>query len=344
MQIRDFRSDTVTQPTARMRAAMAEALVGDDTLGEDKTVDELEEYSAKLLGKEAGLLVASGTMANQVAVQTLCQRGDEVLVGAETHIFNLEVGGLAALAQVQTKPLRSDRGYFNPHEVRDAIRKPSIQAPRTGLLCLENTYNLNGGIPLPADYMQEMADIAHAHDLPVYLDGARVFNAAVAFAVPPAALLRGVDAAMFCLTKGLAAPFGAVLVGSSEFVDKARWIKQRLGGGFRQIGHMAAAGLIGLQEMRARLADDHQNAKRLAEGLAAIDERLVDVGMTLTNVVHIDFAAAGKTGQQMVAGLLEFGVKVKPIGETECRMIAHHGLAAEDVDYAVEAIRKVLAE
>ncbi len=343
MQIRDFRSDTVTQPTAEMRAAMAAATVGDDTLGEDPTVDQLEEYSAALLGKEAGLFVASGTMANQVAVQVLCRRGDEVLVGAESHIFNLEVGGLAALAQVQTRPLPTHQGYFDFADLRAAVRLPGVQAPRTGLLCLENTYNLNGGIPLPPAYFREVRLIAQEFGLPVYVDGARIFNASAALGVSPAELAADVDAAMFCLTKGLAAPFGAVLVGSRQFIDEARWIKQRLGGGFRQVGHMAAAGLVALQSMRQRLLEDHASAKRLALGLAAIDDRLVDVEQTLTNIVNVDFSPVGQTASAMVNRLLEQGIKIKYIGETRCRLVTHYGLTIEDVDYAVAAIRRLLS-
>lgn len=343
MQIRDFRSDTVSQPTDEMRRAMAAAVVGDDTLGEDPTVDRLEQDSAQLLGKEAGLLVASGTMANQVAVQVLCQRGEEVLVGAESHIFNLEVGGLAALAQVQTKPLQSDCGYFSLPDVRAAIRRPGIQAPRTGLLCVENTYNLNGGIPLPASYFRELRQVVREFDLPIYLDGARIFNAAAALGVEPRELAADVDAAMFCLTKGLSAPFGAVLVGSQQFIEQARWIKQRLGGGFRQIGHMAAAGLVGLQSMRQRITEDHQHAQRLAQGLASIDACLVSPQQTLTNIVSIDFVAVGKTAEYMVKELLAQGIKIKQIGETRCRMVTHHGLTADDVDFALQAIRRLVS-
>lgn len=343
MTIIDFRSDTVTQPTEEMRQAMAAAIVGDDTLGEDPTVDLLEQASADLLGKEAGLLVASGTMANQVAVQVLCRRGDEVLVGAESHIFNLEVGGLAALAQVQTKPLPSSRGYFDLCELRAAIRRPGVQAPRTGLLCLENTYSLNAGIPLPPAYFREVRQVAQEFGLPMYLDGARIFNAAAALGVAPAELAADVDAAMFCLTKGLAAPFGAVLVGSRQFIAEARWIKQRLGGGFRQVGHMAAAGLVALQSMRQRLPEDHEHAKRLALGLASIDQRLVDVEQTLTNIVNVNFAPVGQTAADMVNRLLEQGIKIKYIGETNCRLVTHYGLTAEDVDYTVAAIRELLS-
>lgn len=342
MKIRDFRSDTVTQPTDAMRQAMACAVVGDDTLGEDPTVTELEQYCALLFKKEAALLVASGTMANQVAVQTFCQRGQEAIVGAESHIYNLEVGALAALAQVQAVPIYSHNGYFDPVTIRKVIREPGIQKTRTGLLCLENTYNLNGGIPLPPAYFKELKEVTEEHGVPIYLDGARIFNAAAALNATPAQLTADVDAAMFCLTKGLAAPFGAVLVGSKTFIEQARWMRQRLGGGFRQIGHMAAAGLVGLKEMRGRISEDHENARRLANGIAAIDARLVNIGYVQTNIVNVDFSHSDKPLAYIVSELARRGVKIKPLGAAHCRMVTHYGLSAEDIDFAIEAMREVL--
>lgn len=321
---------------------MAEATVGDDILGEDPTVDELEALSAKLMGKQAGLFVVSGTMANQVAISALTERGDEVLVGEETHIFNLEVGGLAAVSQVQSRPLCSVNGRFDPEQVRKAIRVTGIQTPVTRVLCLENTYNLNTGIPLPGDYMQAMADLAHQHRLNVYLDGARIFNAAAALGVDVQELAAPADALMFCLSKGLAAPFGAVLVGSSAFIEKASWIRQRLGGGMRQAGHMAAAGLVALREMRERLPEDHANAQRLAAGLAQIHPELSDPAQTLSNIVNLNLAPLGRTSVEVATALLARGIKIKLIGEQACRMVTHYGLSADDVDTAIEAIRQVL--
>lgn len=342
MKFRDFRSDTVTQPTAEMRRAMMEAEVGDDILGEDPTVDKLESVAAGLLGKEAGLFVISGTMGNQVAIQTLTQRGDEVLAGEQTHIFNLEVGGLAALSGVQVRTLSSEDGRFLPSEIRTSIRPRGIQSPITRVLCLENTYDLNRGIPLPPDYINEMATIAHKNDVSVYLDGARIFNAAEFFGVEPSAFCVEVDLTMFCLSKGLAAPVGSLLVGSLEIIDHARWIRQRMGGGMRQAGHMAAAGIIALEQMRSRLGEDHSNARRLAEGLAAIHPGLVDLTQPMTNIVRVDFRCMEKSAEFMVNELLKYGIKVKPVSETDCRMVTHLGLSTDDVDYAVNSIRQIL--
>lgn len=339
---KDFRSDTVTQPTPDMRQAMMEAEVGDDILGEDPTVGKLESMSAAMFGKEAALLVVSGTMANQIAIMALTQLGDEVIVGEETHIYNLEVGALAALSCVQARPIPSSQGQFRAKDVKKAIRLKGIQSPVSRVLCLENTYDLNRGYPLPPEYQAEMAGIARDNGMAVYLDGARIFNAAAAMHVEPAQLAQQADALQFCLTKGLAAPFGSMLLGTKDFIDKARWIKQRIGGGMRQAGHMAAAGIVALTTMRERLREDHENARRLAYGLAAIDERLVDAGQVKTNVVQINFEAIGKDAGFITAELLKHYIKVKPIGPHACRMITHWGITVEDVDVAIEAIRKVI--
>jgi threonine aldolase len=338
----DFRSDTVTQPTDEMRAAMASAVVGDDILGEDPTVQRIEAMCADMFGMEAGLFLISGTMANQVAIMALTQLGDEIIVGEDTHIYNLEVGGLAALSGVQPRPVRAEKGKFNPAEVRKAIRPTGVQSAITRVLCLENTYNLNRGIPLSSDYLQEMADIAHHNSMTVYLDGARIFNAALAFNTPVAQFCRPVDCLQFCLSKGLAAPVGAILVGTKAFIHRARWIKQRIGGGMRQAGHMAAAGIVALEQMMGRLAEDHENATYLAMGLASIDERLVDLTVPRTNIVYIDFGAAGKQSGPIVKALLDQNVKVKQIDDASCRMITHWGIDKNDIDAVLALYKKIL--
>lgn len=343
-KILDYRSDTVTLATPAMRQAMFDAEVGDDILGEDPTVRRLEAYGASLFGKEAGLFVVSGTMANQTAVMTLTQRGDEVLVGEESHIYNLEVGGLAALSGVQVRPLRSAEGRFDARTLRAAIRPSGVQSPVSRLLCLENTYDLNRGIPLPVEYIDEMCEIAHSCGLQVYLDGARIFNAAAAVGTDLQTLCRSVDALQVCLSKGLAAPIGSLLVGSREFVEKARWVRQRLGGGMRQAGHIAAAGLVALETMIGRLNEDHQHARMLAEGLAAIDERLVDVSLPLTNVVRVEFGPLGRDSGAMVAALIEHGIKVKPISPTACRMITHWGITEQDIKLTLDILRQILSQ
>ncbi|HWR08672.1 GntG family PLP-dependent aldolase [Sporomusa sp.] len=339
---KDFRSDTVTQATPEMRKAMMEAEVGDDILGEDPTVKKLEALSAAMFGKEAALLTVSGTMANQIAIMALTQLGDEIILGEETHMYNLEVGALAALSCVQARPIPSRMGRFDTSDVKKAIRPRGIQAPISRVLCLENTYDLNRGYPLPPEYQTEIAQLARNNSMSVYLDGARIFNAAEALKCDLKELAKDVDALQFCLTKGLAAPFGSMLLGSQDFIDKARWIKQRIGGGMRQAGHMAAAGIVALETMRDRLHEDHANALRLANALAAIDERLVTINQVKTNVVQIDFEQLGKESGFITEALLKQQIKVKPIGPYACRMITHWGITAEDVDYAAAAIQKVL--
>jgi len=342
MVYRDFRSDTVTQPTQAMRVAMMEAVVGDDILGEDPTVQELEATTAAMFGKEAALFVISGTMGNQVAVMTLTQLGDEIIVGADSHIYNLEVGGLAGLSGVQARPLPAERGRFDLDKFRQAIRPRGVQSPVTRLVCLENTYNLNYGFALPQSYLAEIATIAHEHEMQVYLDGARIFNASVALGTNVQALCQDVDALMFCLSKGLSAPIGSMLVGSKAFIDRARWVRQRVGGGMRQAGHMAAAGLVALRTMVDRIPEDHQLAQRLARGLTAIDPTLVEIDKTETNIVHLHFSSVGKSATEVVDRLLEQGFKIKLIVPDDCRMITHYGITAADVDEALLAIREIL--
>jgi len=342
-KILDFRSDTVTQPTEAMRAAMAAAVVGDDIMGEDPSVARLEALAAARFGKEAALFLISGTMANQVAVMALTQLGDEIIVGEESHLFNLEAGGIAGLSGVQARPLRSEAGRFDADAVRRAVRPRGVQSPQSRLLCLENTYDLHRGIPLPAEYLQAMADLAHERDLLVYLDGARIFNAAVSQNTTVAALCAPIDALQCCLCKGLAAPVGAMLVGSQAFIDRARWVRQRLGGGMRQAGHMAAAGIVALETMSLRLGEDHDNARRLAEGLAGIDARLVDRSLPLTNVVQIDFGAAGWDATPVVAALQARQIRIRQIDAARCRMVTHWGIDREDVDAALAALRQILA-
>lgn len=342
MKLLDFRSDTVTQPTEEMRRAMASAVVGDDILGEDLTVQRLEAMSATMFGKEAGLFVISGTMANQVTIMVLTRLGDEIIVGEDTHIYNLEVGGLAALSSVQARPVRAEQGRFNPADVKKAIRPKGLQSAISRVLCLENTYNLNRGIPLDLDYHKEMADIAHSHDMTVYLDGARIFNAALAFNMSLAELCQPVDCLQFCLSKGLAAPVGSVIVGTKTFIERARWIKQRIGGGMRQAGHMAAAGIVALEKMQVRLKEDHENAAYLANGLAAIDERLVDPGALRTNILYINFGAAGKQAAPIVKELLKNNVKIKQIDEGACRMITHWGIDKGDIETVLALYKKIM--
>src|SRR6267143_2328308 len=266
----ELRSDTFTLPTDSMRRAMAAAEVGDDVWDEDPTIHRLQERAAEMVGKEASLFVPSGTMGNLCALLTHTESGQEVLVEGESHIFHSEVAGASVVGGLQLRPLETPDGRLQPEQVRAAIREPDIHQPPTGLLCLENTHNRRGGTCLSAAQTQALSEVARDGGFPVHLDGARVFNAAVALGVDVRDLTRPVDSVMFCLSKGLSAPVGSMLAGSRDFIERSRRIRKMLGGGMRQAGVVAAAGLCALNEMVDRLAEDHANARRLAEGLLGV--------------------------------------------------------------------------
>lgn len=344
----DFRSDTATQPTEAMRDAMRNAVVGDDLLGDDPTVRELERTAAEIVGKEAALFLISGSMANQVAVASLTERGDEVLVEESSHIWNLEVGGLAANSQVQARPLPRIEGTPTAGSLDGLVRSSDLQVAGTALICLENTLDLTRGIPLPPDYFGAIKTVARKHDIPVYLDGARIFNAAEALKVPVTDLTKDVDALMFCLCKGLAAPAGAMLAGTKVFIAAARRVRQRFGGGMRQAGFMAAAGLVALRTMRDRLGEDREKAAALAEGLRKIHPDLVDPLSAQTNIVRLDLSplSRGKTAKDayaLAAALKEKGFLVKPLSPLHCRMITHVDTTMDDVHGLLKEIEAALA-
>src|SRR5215472_48552 len=266
----DLRSDTLTMPTPEMRRAMAEAELGDDVFREDPTVNRLQEMAAERMGKEAALLVTSGTQGNLVGILSHTQRGDEIIVGDQSHVFHYEVAGAAVVGSLQLRTVRNIDGMLDPAEVEAAIRPQDVHAPRTGVVCLENTHNRNGGAPLSASHTKAVADVAHRHGVLVHLDGARVFNAAVALDVDVRELTAPVDSVTFCLSKGLAAPVGSVLCGSKDYVETARKYRKMLGGGMREAGIIAAAGIVALTTMVDRLAEDHANARLIADRLAEI--------------------------------------------------------------------------
>lgn len=337
----DLRSDTVTLPTPEMRRAMAEAELGDDVFGEDPTVNRLEELAAERLGKEAAVLVTSGTQGNLVGVLSHTQRGDEVIVGDQAHIYHYEVAGAAVVGALQLRPVRNVDGMLDPDEVEAAIRPPNVHHPRTSLVCIENTHNRNGGAVLDASQIHAIAAVAHRHGISVHLDGARIFNAAVALGVDVRTLAAEVDSVTFCLSKGLAAPVGSVLCGSKEYVETARKYRKMLGGGMRQAGIIAAAGIVALNTMVDRLAEDHENARVLAEGLADLPGVVLDPKKVRTNIVIFDVTAPiGASG--LVAGLRERGVLCNVAGPGRIRMVTHFGIARADVQRAVVAARDVL--
>lgn len=338
----DYRSDAVTLPTFEMRQAMANAEVGDDFSGEDPTVNKLEEMSASLFNKEAAMFVISGTMANQISIMATVHLGDEVLVGEESHIYNLEGGGLAALSGAQARPLKSNNGMFELNDIRRAVEFRGIQSSSVKMLCLENTYDLNRGIPLTEMYISSVSDTAHKYDMMTYLDGARIFNAASALNEKPSVLCKGVDVMQFSLCKGLSAPVGCMLLGSKKFIERAKVIRHRIGGAMAQAGHMAAAGIVALETMIDRIQDDHLNAKRLAIGLAKFNDNLVDVQEVLTNIVQVNLNCAKKDAFYLENALQRYGIKVKIISSTNCRLVTHYGINANEIDYTIDAIKSIL--
>lgn len=336
-RIMDLRSDTVTTPTERMRDAMRNAVVGDDVLCEDPTVKQLERLGAELFGKEEGLLTVSGTMSNQIAVLSLCRKGDQVIVHDRSHMYNLEVAGLASICGVQPRPISAPDGRYDLRELERQIFAPQIQTAPTTLICIENTFDLNRGLVIAKEHIDEVVDLARRHNIGVYMDGARVLNAAVKLNMDPAELCEGVDALALCLSKGLACPIGSLLVGTSEFIARARRMRQMLGGGWRQAGVLAAAGIVALEDMVSRLAEDHENARVLAEGLAGLGLG-VDLAQVQTNVIHIDLGAFDMTSAEFCGSLLEHGVKAKPIGLREVRMITHKDFATHDISAVLDAV------
>ncbi len=340
----DLRSDTVTQPTPAMRQAMMDAVVGDDVYGEDPSVNQLEETVAEMLGKEAALFVPSGTMGNLISVLTHCGRGDEMVLGDQAHIFLYEQGGSAALGGVHPRTVRNRAdGTLDLDEVEEAIRGENEHFPVTKLLCLENTHNRCGGRVLPLDYVDAAGELAHEHGLQLHVDGARLWNAAVALNESPARVLKNADTASVCLSKGLAAPVGSVVVGSGDFIRGARRNRKVVGGGMRQAGMMAAAGLIAVHEMVERLSDDHENAKRLARGLAQLDGIEVDVDAIETDIVIFALERDDLTPAELSAGLAEHGVLLNPIGGKKLRAVTNYHVEAADVDTVLAAFAEVLA-
>ena len=340
MKIIDLRSDTVTQPTDEMRRAMAAAEVGDDVFGEDPSINELQERSAALLGKEAGLLTSSGTMSNLISTLAYCHHGDEIIMGDQAHMFWNESAGQAALAGAQTRLVANDEnGRLSPDDVAAAIRPTgNLHFPKTSMVCLENTHNRCSGGALTPEDTKAVCDVAHAAGVPVHLDGARIFNAAVALEVPVSELVKDVDDVSFCLSKSLSCPVGSVLVGSVEFIDQARKWRKMVGGGMRQAGVLAAAGLVALDTMVDRLAEDHQNARRLAQGLANIDGITVDPDRIQTNIVIFDIDPKLGTAQDMIAALDQEGVKVSYPGVQSLRMVTHRHISNEDIEEALSRV------
>lgn len=345
MDIIDLRSDTVTHPTPAMREAMANAVVGDDVLGDDPTVKELEAEAAAMFGKEAGLFVSSGTQGNLVSIMSHCQRGDEVILGKLNHIFRYEQGGAAAIANVMlnTLPLTPD-ATLDLDEVRATIRGDDQHFPVTRLVCVENTHNAAGGVPVGVDYMNALGEVVREHGLKLHVDGARIFNAAAALNTPVAELTSMADSVTFCLSKGLSAPVGSVIVGSEDFIARAFRVRKVLGGGMRQVGVLAAAGLVALREMPQRLHEDHENARLLAEGLAEIPCIKINVDRVKTNMLFIELTDdAPISSDELVSRMLrDYNVKMLSGYGGPFRLVTHYWIKREHVEYILSAMRALM--
>jgi threonine aldolase len=328
-----------------MRKAMAEAEVGDDVFGEDPTVNRLEGLAAERMGKEAALFVSSGTMGNLVSLLVHCGRGEEVILGDQAHTFFYEQGGSAALGCIhpRTVPNRTD-GTLALHDLEKAIRGDNIHFPRTRLILLENTHNRCSGSPLDIPYMRQVRELANRHGLKIHVDGARIFNASAALKREPALLVADADSVSFCLSKGLAAPAGSVLCGSRDFVSEARRARKLLGGGMRQAGILAAAGIVALTEMVDRLIEDHANAQRLAEGLKDMEGLSVDPVRVKTNIVYFDLTWEKYTAPLLVERLAAEGVKLLPTGPRQLRAVTNCHVSPEDVEYALNVIGKIMLQ
>lgn len=338
----DLRSDTVTKPTPAMRAAMANAEVGDDVYGEDKTVIALEETAASLLGKEAALFVTSGTQGNQVAVLTHTRPSQEVIVESQAHIYFYEVGAMAALAGVQVRTVAGIRGQMHPDHVKHAIRDDDIHFPQTSLICLENTHNRAGGAVLPLAYMDEIQAIARDKKIALHLDGARLFHAAVATGQPIVEFARRADSVQVCLSKGLSAPIGSILAGSRDFIYRARKWRKALGGGMRQVGVLAAPGLIALTQMVDRLQDDHDRAKRLASALSQMPGMSMNPDHVETNIVLADITKLRCSPEEFLHDLANVGVLASNFGDGLIRFVTHLGIEDDDIEQAIMAIHQVV--
>jgi threonine aldolase len=327
-----------------MRQAMAVAEVGDDVFGEDPTVNRLEEMAAERLGKEAGLFVASGTMGNLVSHLAHCNRGDEMILGDKAHTFHYEQGGTSAVAGIhpRTLPNQSD-GKLGLEDIEAAIRPDNIHFPKTRLIVLENTHNVCNGSPLEVEYMQSVKSLADRHGIKIHLDGARLFNAAVALGVNENQLAEQTDSVSFCLSKGLGAPVGSVVCGTQNFIAKARRARKVLGGGMRQAGVLAAAGIIALTEMTDRLAEDHANARKLAEGLAEINGLAIDPDQIKTNIVFFETTADGCPAEVLEQRLNEEGIKILALGPRRMRAVTHYHITSQDIDHVLGIMNRILS-
>ena len=338
----DLRSDTVTQPTLKMREAMMYAEVGDDCAGEDPTVNHLQSLAARLLGKQAALFVPTGTMGNNVAVLTHTNAGNTIILDSEAHIYYYECGAISALGGVMPITINSDDGCPNPDQVEFYLQRDPIRFPKIGLICLENTHNRRGGRAVPLEQMKDMQSVAIQYEVPVHLDGARIFNAAHALGTQVKDIADCADSVSFCLSKGLSAPVGSLLVGSSDFIENAIQVRRRLGGGMRQSGVIAAAGIIALTEMTDRLVEDHKNAQYLAKELAKIESLELDQTDFDTNMVVVNVQKIGMTAPEFVRIAREHDIRISYLDQDHIRLVTNCDVNRENIEYAADILVKLI--
>jgi threonine aldolase len=344
MRTVDLRSDTTTLPTDEMRQAIAESELGDDVFQGDPTVNKLQDLAAQQMGKEAALLVPSGTMANLASILTHCGRGAEVILGNRAHTYKYEKGGISAYGGIHSTQIpNQDDGTMQLEDIRDAIRGIDDHFPVTKLICLENTHNVCGGAPLSVKYTKEVANLARAHNIKLHIDGARIFNAAVAQGVEVQELVEDADSMSFCISKGLAAPVGSIICGSKDFIDQARGIRKGLGGGMRQAGIIAAAGIVALETMVDRLQEDHTNARLLADGIADLPGVVLDPETIKTNIIYFDMDDNAIESADFLTVLAAKGIQFFDTGPRRFRMVTHYGITAEDILYTINSFKETLA-
>ncbi len=338
----DLRSDTVTRPTRQMRKSMAEAEVGDDVFGDDPTVNALQEEAAALLGKEAGLFVPTGSMGNQVSLGALTRPGEEVICESGAHFLHYEGGSVAAHLGLMVRALPGRRGVISADQVAGAVRTGDDHAPRSAVVAIENTHNAAGGRVFPLDEAQAIAKVCRDAEVSLHLDGARLFNAQAATGIPAREWAATTDSLTFCFSKGLGAPIGSMVCSSKERIEAGRKLRKRLGGGMRQVGVIAAAARVALRDGVERLAEDHANARRLAQGLADADERLVDLDAVETNMVYLDLASSGVAAEDLVLALRAQGIVAIGAG-CSMRLVTHRDVTSEDIDKTLVVLRSFLA-
>ena len=340
----DLRSDTITLPTKEMLDSISSAELGDDVFQEDPTVNRLEDLAATKFNKEAALFVPSGTMANLVAVLSHCQRGDEVVLGDQAHTFLYEAGGISAFGGVHSRQIpNQEDGTLLLEDIKKSIRKEDVHFPPTRLICLENTHNRCLGMPLSVDYTNSVTEIAKNNSLSVHVDGARIFNAAVSLDASVTELTDNIDSVSFCLSKGLSAPAGSMLCGNKDFIEKARRNRKALGGGMRQAGVLAAAGLVALEKMTDRIIDDHENARTLAEGISNIDGIRINLDRVKTNIIYFSLDHPKVGGALLLEKMVEQNIHFFELGPSWFRLVTHAGVSKDDVDDIVREFERILS-